>query len=235
SDKRVSALKTREALKAANLDAQLAARVEAVGDKQIKSKAQIKRPTALHIDKSGSMNVAIEVGKQIASIIAPICQAGLYVWAFDTMPYPITAQGSELSHWEKAFKGINAGGGTSCGAAVEAMIKNKQRVEQIIMVTDQEENNSPRLLDSLRRYSEAMAAMPDVIFVNVNNSTDQLQKQLSAAGIGCNAFNFAGDYYSLPSLLPLIAGGTRLELLMEIMSHPLPEAEAKQPVAAGQR
>ncbi|MBX9686529.1 MAG: hypothetical protein K2X27_07490 [Candidatus Obscuribacterales bacterium] len=224
SDKRVSALKTRQAIKAANLDAEMIKKVESVGDKQIKAKAKIKRPTALHIDKSGSMDIAIEVGKQIAAIIAPICEAGLFVYAFDTISYAIEAKGNgELSDWEKAFKGISAGGGTSCGAAVEAMRRKGQVVEQIIVVTDQEENNQPKMAPMLKQYAQEKGTMPNIVIVNVGRHSKVLENSLTEAGISVDTFDFNGDYYSLPSLLPMLAGGTRLEFLMDLMAYPLPE------------
>ena len=63
-------------------------------------------PTALFIDKSGSMEIAIELGKRIGSLISAICEKELYVYAFDTMAYPIERGGDDLASWEKALKGI---------------------------------------------------------------------------------------------------------------------------------
>jgi Trk K+ transport system NAD-binding subunit len=41
------------------------------------------------------------------------------------MPYPVQAKGTELSDWERAFRHIQAGGGTSIGCALEALrLKN---------------------------------------------------------------------------------------------------------------
>jgi hypothetical protein len=227
SDTRVSALKTRQALKSANLDAEMTSKVESVGDKQIKAKATIKRPTALHIDKSGSMEAAIEVGKQIAAMIAPVCEAGLFVYAFDEMAYPITAKGNDLSDWEKAFKGISANGYTSCGVALDMMRRQKQVVEQVVLVTDQQENRKPMLVDALQAYEKELNVPPNVTIVNVGNYSNQLERALRAASITVETFTFSGDYYSLPSLLPMLAGGTRLELLMDIMAYPLPDRKVK--------
>jgi len=227
SDKRVSAMKPREATKVAGLDEDLTKKVESVGDAKIKTKARIKRATALFVDKSGSMTLAIEVGKQIAAIIAPVCEADLYVYAFDTMAYPIEAKGTELSHWEKAFKGINAEGGTSCGVALEAMRRKGQRVEQLIMVTDQGENTAPLLTNAMKAYIDDFGVAPDITIVNVGTWQKYLEPQLTSRGYNCDSFTFTGDYYSLPDLLPLLAGGTRLDLLMEIMSFPMPERKNK--------
>ncbi len=222
TDSRVSALKTREAIKSAGLDEEMTKKVESVGDVQIKSKKRIARSTAILIDKSGSMEQAIAVGKQIASIVAPVCDAGLYVYAFDTMAFPIKAAGSELSDWEKAFKGITANGGTSCGVAVEMMRRQKQSVEQIVMVTDQEENTQPYLVNALKAYETDFGLIPSVMIVNVGGNSGYLQKALETANMQVDTFIFSGDYYSLPSILPLLSGGTRLDLLMEIMSYPIP-------------
>jgi hypothetical protein len=231
TDTRVSALKTRQALKSAQLDDELASKVESVGDQQIKSKARIKRPTALLVDKSGSMQVAIEVGKQIAAIIAPICDAGLFVYAFDTIAYEIVAKGTQLSHWEQAFKGITADGGTSCGVAIAMMTKKRQLVEQLIMVTDQGENTQPFMAAALQAYQQELGILPDITIVNVGQFSKHLEQTLASIEIGVDTFTFNGDYYSLPSLLPMLAGGTRLELLMQIMDYPLPQRKQKQQLA----
>ncbi len=227
TDSRVSALKTRQAIKSAGLDEEMEKKVEAVGDVQIKSKKRIGRSTAIHVDKSGSMEQAIEVGKQIASIVAPVCDAGLYVYAFDTMAFPIKAAGKELSDWEKAFKGITANGGTSCGVAVEMMRRSKEQVEQIVMVTDQEENTHPFLVQALQAYEKDLGVLPSVMIVNVGGNSGYLQRALESANMQVDTFIFTGDYYSLPSILPLLSGGTRLDLLMEIMAFPIPAKPAK--------
>ncbi|HEX7377802.1 MAG TPA: hypothetical protein VF278_11850 [Pirellulales bacterium] len=48
-------------------------------------------------------------------------------------------------------------------------------------------------------------------------------KQRSFEPASADAFQFTGDDYALPNLVPLISRPSRLELLMEIMEHPLPE------------
>ena len=42
------------------------------------------------------------------------------------------------------------------------------------------------------------------------------------ANVGIDVFQFDGDYYSLPNLVPMLARPSKLELLMEIMGYPLP-------------
>ena len=89
------------------------------------------------------MQTAIEVGKRTGAMIAGICESPLFVYAFDSMPYPLAAVGNSLTSWEKALSGVRAGGNTSCGCGISALIREKQKVEQIVIVTDEGENHSP--------------------------------------------------------------------------------------------
>lgn len=222
---RVSAFKAEEAKKAANLSADVRQKLEQVADAQIKAKGRIIRPTALFIDKSGSMELAIELGKRIGSMISAICEKELYVFAFDTMAYPIERGGEDLASWEKALKGITAGGGTSCGVPLDFMMKKKQYVEQIILVTDEGENTAPLFVDALTKYREALKADPSVCFVRTPGASTQVADQCQKAGVMCDAFQFTGDYYSLPNLVPMLSRPSKLELLMEIMDYPLPQRQ----------
>jgi hypothetical protein len=219
---RVSAFKAEEAMKAADLGDDVKRALEEVADAQVKAKGRISRPTALLIDKSGSMSVAIELGKRIGALISSISAEALYVYAFDTVAYPIEASGPDLASWEKAMKGITAGGGTSCGVALEMMRRKRQYVEQIIMVTDEEENTAPMFVATLMQYRDGVKADPNVCFVRTPGARTQLEDQCRAAGIAADAFQFTGDYYALPNLVPLLSRPSRLDLLLEILEYPLP-------------
>jgi len=224
---RVSAFKAEEAVKAApQLSAGLKRQLEEVADLQVKAKGRIRRPTALLIDKSGSMDQAIELGKRIGAMISAVCERDLFVYAFDTMAYPIERAGSDLAAWERALQGITAGGGTSCGVALEFMCRKRQYVEQVIVVTDEGENSAPFFVDALQKYRQELKAEPNVCFVRTPQSSNHLEERCKQAGILADAFQFEGDYYSLPNLVPLLTRPSRLELLMEIMEYPLPERKS---------
>jgi hypothetical protein len=224
---RVSAFKARVAGDVAQLDAATVEKLEKVTNEQVKKRGKIARPTALLVDKSGSMENAIEVGKRLAALISGISEAALFVYAFDTMPYPVKAEGSEITDWEKAFKLIRAGGGTSCGCAVETMRLKKQVVEQIILVTDEGENGAPYFADAYTAYCRDLAVMPNVLIVKVGSATDWVELKLKEKQIPVDTFTFAGDYYSLPNLVPMLSRPSRLELLMEIMETTLPVRDDK--------
>jgi hypothetical protein len=219
---RVSAFKAEEAMKAANLSADVRSKLEEVADAQVKAKGRITRATALLIDKSSSMDLAIELGKRIGAMISTVCEKELYVYAFDTLAFPIERGGNDLASWEKSLRGIHASGSTSCGVALDYMTRKRQYVEQIIIVTDEEENTPPLFVEALKKYREALPADPNVCFVRTPNARDLLEQQCRSAGLACDAFQFTGDYYSLPNLVALVSRPSKLELLTEIMEYTLP-------------
>lgn len=220
---RVSAFKAEEAAKAAGVSAELQAKLSDVADQQLKAKGRITRPTALLVDKSASMEQAIELGKRIGAMISTVCESQLYVYAFDTMAYEVTAQGSDLAAWEKAFRGIKAGGGTSCGVPLVNMRKKAQYVEQIILVTDEGENTPPIFATELLTYRAELKADPSVCLVRTPGGSQQLETHFRGVNIAVDVFQFNGDYYSLPNLVPMLTRPSKLELLMEVMDFPLPE------------
>jgi hypothetical protein len=64
--------------------------------------------------------------------------------------------------------------------------------------------------------------MPNVVIVHVGGHYDWLESQLKQQQAPVETFTFAGDYYSLPNLVPLLTRPSRLDLLMEILDTPLP-------------
>ncbi len=221
---RISAMKAQVASDAAQLDNDMSDRLDRITNEQVKRRGSISRPTALLVDKSGSMQSAIEVGKQLAALISGVTQADLFVYAFDTMPYPVQAKGSELTDWEAAFQHIRAGGGTSIGCAVEMMRRKQQIVDQMIVVTDEGENTAPYFPSAYQTYCREFGIMPNVVLVRVggNYCYGYVEAQLKQQQVPVDTFQFQGDYYSLPNLVPLLSQPSRLELLMDIMQVPLP-------------
>lgn len=222
TDGRVSAYKARVARNVVRVDVDTAARLDAVTDAQVTRRGAITRPTALLVDKSGSMERAIEVGKEIAALVSGITTADFLAYAFDSMAYGVTARGRTLVDWEQAFRTVRAGGVTSIGVALEVMRRRGEKVEQIILVTDGEENTPPYFAEAYRRYAADLGVSPEVVIVKIGWYTQRFERQLLAAGISAATFAFEGDYYALPNLVPLLSRPSRLELLLEIIETPLP-------------
>jgi hypothetical protein len=226
TDTRVSAYKAQVAAEAAGATGELTKALDAVTEARVKARGRVTRPTALLLDKSGSMSQAIEVGRQLGAMISAVCAADLFAYAFDNIAYPIEPQGSTLADWEKALVGIHAGGSTSCGVALQWMARQGQRVEQVVLVTDEGENAAPLFKDAYETYVQTLKVRPSVTIVKIGQATTQLEQVCRAQGIPLNVFEFRGDYYALPNVIPLLTAPSQTELLMEILNYPLPERKA---------
>ncbi len=101
-----------------------------------------------------------------------------------------------------------------------------QYVEQIILVTDEGENTAPLFAPTLPKYRESVKADPNVCVVRVPGSTAGIEIACRNSGITVDVFQFAGDYYALPNLVPLLSKPSKLELLMEILDYPLPQRKS---------
>ncbi len=225
-DRRVSAYKAQVAADAAGATGDLARSLEAVTEARVKARGRITRPTALLIDESGSMHVALEVGRQLGAMISAVCEGGLFAYAFDAAAYPLEPQGTSLADWEKALLRVHAGGSTSCGAALESMARQAQRVEQVVLVTDEGENAAPLFKDAYEAYAQALVVRPAVTIVKVGQATDVLERACRERGVPLGVFEFRGDYYALPNVIPLLTAPSQTELLMEILEYPLPQRKA---------
>jgi len=227
TDKRVSTMKAKKAAEVAQLDAETERKLTEITDQRVADKVEIKRPTALFVDKSGSMTQAIEVAKQLAALVSAVTTADFRVYAFDTAAFEIKAkvpQGKRptLSDWESAFKFIKADGGTSIGVALAKMAKERIYVEQIVLVTDEGENTAPLFRDAWTEYAKEMQVAPSVIIVKVGGSYPPFEKGLQERGIEVIAYEFKGDQYALPNVLPLLALPSKSELVDIIMGYELP-------------
>lgn len=239
TDRRVSSFKAQKALDVLRMDAmemerergitvqeEIEEALQDVTTERLINKGSIERSTALLIDKSSSMDTAIEAGQHLGATIALLCTRGLTVYAFDTIPYPVQSPDSDLlDDWKKAFHGIKPSGQTSVGAPIQWMRMRKERVEQIILVSDGEENTAPYFADEIKKYQDELSVFPTIIFVKLRSDRELLEGRCERAGIPLDVYKFDGDYYSIPNLVPLLTRPSRLELLMEILSFPL----AKRP------
>lgn len=230
-DRRVSTLKVKQAAKIAQPDAAIARTLTEVTDARVAARVEIRRPTALFVDKSGSMGQAIEVARQLAALIGAVVSAEFHVYAFDTAAFEVRAEGqpgrrAAHSDWERAFALIKADGGTSIGAPLARLARDRVRVEQIVIVSDERENTAPHFRDAFAAYVQAMGVVPRVIIVHVDNPYLGLFNDLKARGIEVLRYEFAGDYYSLPNILPLLAMPSQAELVDAIMARPLPRRPA---------
>lgn len=230
---RVDAMKGSAAASAiASLDKDIRAKAVEVTDAQLKHHGAIKARTAILIDKSGSMTSAIELGKQVAASISQACVAGNepIVYLFDSQPIPIvwsTADGDSKtkSAWDKKLQMFNASGGTAPGMAVKAMLSKKQTIEQIVLITDEGENNDAySFVRSIQDYEKEIKSTPAVVILRVGqHATDKIETACKKAGISVDVLDARKtDSVSMPNVLQMLSRRSVFDTLQEILALPLP-------------
>ena len=70
--------------------------------------------------------------------------------------------------------------------------------------------------------AEEMQIQPSVLFVKLGSFSNHLEDVCKKLKIEYDSYEFKGDYYALPSIIPFISKGSKLELIEEIMQYPLP-------------
>lgn len=228
--KKVSTLKSKKAVSTGRIkDEEIIKEMDAVADAQVKKRGVISVPTAVFVDRSGSMSQAIEVGKNVAALISGASISDLYVVAFDNVAMSIVASDKTYTAWEKAFKPVRPGGSTSMGCALDMLLRKKQRVETIVVITDEGENANPLFTDVYKKYVNEMQVTPTVIIIGVDGGDrgGTFSSNLKRAGIEYDRYSPDGnDYYGLPGLIPLLAKQSKLDLVYEIMETPLLKRKA---------
>lgn len=224
----VSALKAKTAVSTGRIkDEEVAKKLDGVTDALIQKTGTIKVPTAIFVDRSGSMSEAIEVGKQLAALVSGVTTEALYVVAFDDSPMEIKSTGKTLSDWEKAFRPVRTGGSTSMACALRYLQAKKMVVEQIVVVTDEGENCAPTFAQVYPEYCKAFNVTPSVVVLHVGSPDTTFSQSLKRAGIAFDLYTpSARDNYSLPGLVTLLSRKTKLDMIMEIMDTPLPVRKA---------
>lgn len=222
--KNVSTLKSKTAARTGRIkDEDTLKQLDKVADVQVRKSGVISVPTAVFVDRSGSMDEAIKVGKSVAALISGATISELSVIAFDTQPMEIVAKGNTLTDWEKAFLPVRPGGATSMGCALSYLLKKERVVENIVVITDEGENSNPLFTKVYEDYAKKFNTRPNIVIIHVGNSySNTFSQNLKRAEIEFDMYTPTGsDYYSLPGLIPLLAKTSKLDLVYEIMDFPL--------------
>jgi hypothetical protein len=222
TESRVSDFKSLVALRKIQADEDLAKTLLDMTYQRLRNRGRITVPTAIFVDKSGSMEACIEIGKLLATMCSSLAESDLHVHAFDAYSFEVKAKGTDFAAWEQAFAPIKADGATSIGAPLRQLMKHN--IDQILIISDGEENTAPMFRGALKAYEDKHKKTVRVIFLKVRTKNETpLDRDLS--GRDGMIIPFDGDYYNLPNVVPLLCTGNDFELVDEIMQLPLHKSE----------
>ena len=218
TESRVHDAKSLTVLKHLEPDEELRKSLMEMSQVRLRTRGTIEKPTALLVDKSGSMQVCVEIGKMLACLCSTIAEAPLYVEAFDGDSFTIASPEPTFDGWERAFRHIRANGCTSLGAPL-AKLKDKH-FEQILLISDGEENTHPLFCQELLNTGRSI----DVIWLKVGDTQNTtLEENAQRLGVAMRIIPFHGDYYNLPNLVPLLC--SKRTLVSEVLEHSLYQKE----------
>ncbi|MFS0840397.1 TROVE domain-containing protein [Paenibacillus sp. 1P03SA] len=107
--------------------------------------------TAIFLDISGSMNGQyLETGAVFALALYKKTRGSSLFWLFDTEV--MDAKPSRKDSILTQAAQIHARGGTDTGAPVRQLIRERKIVDQIVMITDEQQNSGSAFYEELKRY-----------------------------------------------------------------------------------
>ncbi|MBT9581754.1 hypothetical protein IV102_00300 [bacterium] len=202
-ESRVHDAKSLTAIKHLQDDPQLRRSLLEMSQERLRQRGRLTRPTLLLVDKSGSMEVCVNIGKMLACLCSTIAEAPLWVEAFDADSFTVTAKEATFDAWEKAFRHIRADGWTSLGAPLRKM--RDKHYEQILLISDGVENTQPLFCEQLIEYQNNTGRKIDVLWLKVGDDQNtSLEQSAARLNVSIKTIPFKGDYYNLPNLVPLL-------------------------------
>ncbi len=188
----------------------------------------IKRQTAIFVDKSGSMESTLTCAPIVTSLCAALAENPLSVYLFDEEAHQLSIKDISAENVMRLFEPFSSGGASSPGTAIQALMNEGRSVEQILLLTDGNENTAPFFVPLYRAYQSRMLISPHIVMIKMGHITESLQSKLSTAGISHSVFTFGEDGMFLDRLILLLAGPTQTEMVNEIVNTPLPVRETVQ-------
>jgi len=182
------------------------------------SKRGIEGNWAVLVDRSGSMQSAIEAGKMVASALAKMVKGNVWMVFFNTSAVIVDVTGKTLEEIQSRTRGIVATGGTGIGCGLEA-IKGFP-VDGIAVVSDGGENQPPVFAQVHERHFQDIP----VYFYKLRGDQDIFTHNCGVKSVPLSTFDLTNvaslDYYSVANLVQTMRMN-RYSLYQQIMDTPL--------------
>ncbi len=224
-DKKVSTLKTGQAAKAmraAGVSEKVVAKLEQIQEHQIDNKQGIEGDWLVLVDRSGSMQVSLEVGCEIAAYLTRTVKGKVHLVTFNTAPDYFDMTGKTLEQIKDTLHRYRATGGTSIGCGLELLMDKGIVVNGIAISSDGGDNSLPLFHQAYARYKSKFGIEPPVYLYHVPGEEDVLSICCQRSSIMLQKFKLGTgvDYYSIPNFAATMRT-SRYSLVDEIMSMPL--------------
>jgi hypothetical protein len=209
---------------AAGADADVDAAISVAKETSVQQAKKIEKATLILVDRSSSMERAIEVAQQFGSRIAPMVSGDLMVVAFHDYAQEIKVTDNTLAGWQTAFRGIRPGGWTSMQAGLDLALHNGFMPEQVVIITDGGENRGNYAM-SLKAYEQRTGYSVHTVIMQIRNRSgmSDLVHNLNSVGIRHDLFETDGsDYYIYDQVAAILGGPPAKTIVERILETELP-------------
>lgn len=217
------------------VDESLRAKLGALQEKQIKALGGVDGNWLVLGDASPSMEACIDAARRLAATLAKMVKGQVHLVFFNSVPRMFDVTGMEYEKVLAETKYVMVGGGTSIGCGLMPLLDKKDEIDGIAIVSDAQENSSPRFTDVYRQYSTMLDKQVPVYLYRFEPGSRgpadvDLAKSMKTAGFDLQEFDVRGkfDYYSLPNLVQTMRTN-RYGLIQEVLDTPLLDLETVLP------
>lgn len=239
-------LKTSRAIEAVE-DDEIREKLRGAQEKQLSASKGIEGNWLVLGDASGSMKACVEGARHVAGTLAKMVRGVVTLVFFNTTPRGLDVTGLSYEEILEKTKHVEANGGTSIGCGLLGALERKIDIDGIAIVSDAQENQSPRFVDQykaltvsagkqvpvyLYRFGAPRRPQPNIYNWRAAASDVDLADSMERAGFDLQEFDLTGgtiDYYSLPGIVTTMRAN-RYGLAQEIMDTPLLTLDKVLPV-----
>ncbi|KYQ92025.1 hypothetical protein DLAC_06854 [Tieghemostelium lacteum] len=141
----------------------------------LKLKFSLPPPISILSDKSGSMQVAIRLSIIVSYLISNLTPDSTLSF-FDTSDHPTPIKPNSIQDIARLNETIKASGGTTPSASLAPLLERKESKRYLVMISDEEENGSPKFSEVYKNYLQNVNPECKLIFVSflANNAKGQM-------------------------------------------------------------
>lgn len=161
----------------------------------------IRKPTAVFADISGSMAFYGNITKSLTYLLYRIGETEhFFLYLYSDSAFKVE---NEEALQNASFRGK---GSSSPGCALRRLMEDHISVEQIILITDGNENALPLFAESYAEYTRKMHTRPYIILIKLGNFIPRLERSAAKSGLHCLVTEFTGYETTIQSLFPILSG-----------------------------
>jgi len=205
-------------------DAGLQAAVAKAKQKSVDKSKKIEDDLLIAVDRSGSMQSAIEAAKEFGMRIAPVCEKAPMVVVFNNDATELKIDDvTSIKAWETAFAPVRAGGQTSMESALRLAKRRGFEPTTVVFIGDGGENAG-----SVREWMRKEAADFRTVFIKVSSSAyaDPFSRSMQDTAFEMFEMGRDIDYYVFDQVTSFLQTGAYQSLSEKIMDIELPRRVA---------